>query len=296
MKTRIPLITGLLMLTLAAFWKFGLAPLWTQRLPPGWSWQADYIGFSTWSDPATGEIPAEDTVATYQRSMRIVSETERPRVVKVEDTYIIRDTNSSKVVYEYNLDFEVNPATGEHLAPEAQGQYLVFPRHVEKKTYSLRSNYLKGIPLAYQGEEDIEGITTYLFAYQGHGEYTESYIGTEQFPGVPVEAGQEIKCADDQFIFKAWVEPLTGEFLKIEESCYSGDYIYDIASGQKITAIARWEGKTAGDVVLIRSDQIRAERTRLLWFDEYLPAIATLIGVILLIWAGVKRSFGRSRT
>lgn len=159
----------------------------------------------------------------------------------------------------------------------------------------FRSNYLKGIPLEYQDEEDIEGITTYLFTYLGRGEYTESYSGTEQYPGIPVKVAQEIKCADDQLVFRVWVEPLTGEILKMMESCLSGDYIYDIASGQKITAVLRWAGTTGGDDVLIRANQIRAERARLQWFEVYLPAITALIGIILLVGEGVKRSSVRSR-
>ena len=121
MKTRFLLITGLLLLTLATAWKFVLAPQWTQRLPPGWTWQADYLGISTYPDPVTGEFPAEDIAATYQRSIRIVSETERPHVVNVEDAYITRDINSGKISWEYIINAEVNPATGEHLASDVRG-------------------------------------------------------------------------------------------------------------------------------------------------------------------------------
>lgn len=288
-KTRFLVLAGFLLLTLAIIWKFVIAPQWTQRLPAGWTWQARYIGISTYPDPITGEFPVDDIVAMYQRSLSIVSESERPQAVKVEDHYVLRDINSGVVTWEYNVQAKVNPATGEYLASNLKGQYLVFPRHVEKKTYIFRSNYIKGIPVTFQGEEDIEGIITYLFVYQGRGEYTESYLGTEQYPGVPIEARQEIKCADDQFIFKAWVEPLTGEILKVDESCLSGDYVYDIASGQQIAAILRWGGTTAGDDVLIRADWIRAERTRLLWLDIYIPAIIALIGFMLLIWAGINR-------
>ncbi|HBB86543.1 MAG TPA: hypothetical protein DC047_02880 [Blastocatellia bacterium] len=34
--------------------------------------------------------------------------------------------------------------------------------------------------------------------------------------------------ADDQFVFKVWVEAVTREIIKIEESCNSNDYLYDI--------------------------------------------------------------------
>lgn len=283
------LIVGGLFLVLAAVWKFSLAPRWTQRLPPGWAWRANYIGISATPDPASGRFPADNTTATYQRSTRIVSDAGRPHLVKAEDTFTIRDLNTGKITWEYITKAMADPATGVHLEPDVKDQVLVFPRHAEKKTYRLRSNYLKGVPLAYQGEEDIGGLMTYVYGYQGRGEYTESYLGTAQYPGVQIAAGQEVRCADDQFSFKVWVEPLSGEILKMDESCLSGDYIYDIADGRQIAPVLRWGGTTAGDDVLIRCDQVRADRRRLLWFDLYLPASVALMGMILLGWAGVSR-------
>lgn len=291
MKTKYILIMGLLLLALAALWKFALAHQWTQRLPPDWTWQADYFGVGTYPDPSTGDFPADDSVTTYQRSMSILSEDERPTAVTVEDAYIIRDLATGKVTWEYVVRADVNPATGGYLDAELRDQILVFPRHVDKKTYKLRSNYIQGIPLTYQSEEVIEGLATYRFAYEGGAEYTESYRGTDQYPGVPVEEGQEIKCADDQFQFKAWVEPYTGEILKVEENCLAGDYIYDIASGQKLAAVLRWSGATAGDDLLIRADKIRVERTRLQWVEIYIPAIIAFMGMILLAGAGVKHFY-----
>lgn len=295
MRPRTLLVSGLLVLALTGVWTIALAPRWTQRLPPGWAWEADYFGISTYPDPATGRFPVNDATGVYQRALRIVSATERPRAVTLEDAYITRNIDTGEVTWEYVLTADVNPITGEHLAADLRGQYLVFPRHVEKKPYRLRSNYLKDIPLAYQGEEAIEDLVTYRFEYTGRGEYTESYTGTAQYPGVRVDAGQEIKCADDRFTFKAWVEPRTGEILKIYEECLTGDYTYTIANGRQGAAVLRWAGTTAGDDVLIRADQIRADRTRLHWVAVYIPVGGGLIGMSLLIGAGVARYLVRTR-
>lgn len=106
---------------------------------------------------------------------------------------------------------QVDPQTGAHLQKEYLGDYYIFPRFVEKKTYKFRNNYVKGVPLEFKREEEVAGVQTYLFAYQGYGEYTESYAGTDEYPGIKIPPGQEIRCDDDQFSFKAWVEPVTGE-------------------------------------------------------------------------------------
>ncbi len=97
MINRILLITGSLLLLVALVWKISLAPHWTQRLPPGWTWRANYIGISATPDPATGRFPAENSPATYQRSTRILSDAGRPRHVKVEDSFTIRDIDTGKV-------------------------------------------------------------------------------------------------------------------------------------------------------------------------------------------------------
>ena len=116
--------------------------------------------------------------------------------------------------------------------------------------------------------------------HRGRGEYTESYAGTEQYAGTKVKPGQEIKCADDQFIFKVWVEPLTGGIIKIEESCHAGDYVYDIATGSRLEAVDRWSGATAGDDVFNRARRVGRERANQLWINRYIPALLLLAGFL----------------
>jgi len=65
------LIVGSFLLVLAAVWKFSIAPRWTQRMPPGWAWQANYIGISAMPDPASGRFPADNTTATYHHFLSL---------------------------------------------------------------------------------------------------------------------------------------------------------------------------------------------------------------------------------
>jgi hypothetical protein len=277
---RVFAVAGIILLSSAAVWRFGLAHRWTQRLPPGWSWTSVFVGFMTYADPQTGQLPARDVTTIYERRMAISSEADRPRAVSLEDVFVGWDPKTRQKVWEYITHAVVDPATGAHLQEEYAGDIYVFPRMVEKRVYRFRNNYVKGVPLAFQREEEVEGVLTYLFAYKGRGEYTESYAGTADYPGVRVAPGQEIKCADDQFVFKAWVEPVTGELLKLEESCYSGDYVYDIATGEQLAAIERWAGITGGDDVVRRADHIRRERTKYLLAARYFPAALLLAGLV----------------
>jgi hypothetical protein len=271
MRNKIFITAGLILLTLTAVWHFALVPRWTQRIPAGWQWGANYIGYQTYLDPQTGKVPEKDVPTTYSQTIEIVANSRRPGSVQLDARYLIHDIATGKVNWEYDYVAAVDPQTGAHLNPEYRGDYFLFPRNVERKTYNLRVNYLKGIPVAFQREEEVAGLAAYLFTYRGRGEYTQSYLGTAEYPGVHVKPGQEIKCADDQFVFKAWVEPVTGEIVKIEENCLSTDYIYDIASGKQIEAVDRWSGATAGNDVVNRVETVRRERTRLVWQIRYIP-------------------------
>lgn len=261
-------MAGALVSAVAALWLLLAGP--PPRIPPGWAWRAEFVGTFTPPDARTGALPEEDVLGIYERAVTVASEKGRPRSIVLEDDFIIRDPISGETTWRYTLHPKVDPRTGRHLEPGGTEDRIVFPRDVERRVYRLRLNYLEGIPLAFRGEDRIEGLDVWRFGYRGRGEYTESYSGTADYAGVPLEAGQEIRCADDQFTFFIWVEPLTGEAVKVSERCPSGDYVFDIASGERIAAVLRWGAETAGLDVLRRVEWVRVERRRLL-LRRYLP-------------------------
>ncbi len=280
MRKKVFIAAGLVLFGLTAVWQFVLVPRWTERIPAGWQWESNYVGYQTLADPQTGQMPEKDAAGTYSHAIAIVPNSRQPGSVELDDRYLIHDIASGQVTYAYNYHAPVDPRTGAHLKAEYRGDYFLFPRNVEQKTYTLRFSYLKGIPVAFQREDEVEGLATYLFTYRGRGEYTESYAGTAEFPGVQVKPGQEIKCADDQFIFKVWVEPVTGEIVKIVESCNASDYVYDIATGKQLAAVDRWGGETDGNDVTNRVDLVSRERTKLFWQTRYIPSSLFVAGLL----------------
>jgi hypothetical protein len=280
MRKKILMAVGLALFGLTAVWQFVLVPRWSERIPAGWQWETNYTGYQTWPDPQTGQMPKKDATGTYTHVMGIVANSRQPGSVELDDRYLTHDLATGRVTYEYNYQAQVDPRTGAHLKAEYRGDYFLFPRNVEQQTYNMRFSYLKGIPVAFQREEEVVGLATYLFTYHGRGEYSESYGGTAEYPGILVKPGQEIKCADDQFIFKAWVEPVTGEIIKIEESCSSNDYVYDIATGKQLEVIDRWGGETAGDDVIDRVATVRRERAKILRTTRYIPASLLVTGLL----------------
>lgn len=269
-------------LTAAAVWQFAIAGRWSYRIPRDWKNEMRYIGSQTNADPVTGIIPAANALAFYQRRIGVLSDSGWPRSVVLLDEYRVVEHGTNKTIFLYITSEKVDPRTGIRL-DEAGGDFAVFPRNVEKKTYFFSSNYLKHIPVSYERSEPVDDIDTYVFSYRGPAEYTEAYLGSADFPGVPVPAGREVRCADDQFFFRVWVEPVTGEIVQLEEGCPSGDYIVDRTTGKLLEAIDRWDGHSEGNVE--RTAAVRAERTRVLWGTRYLP-------LVLLAAAGMAAAAG----
>ena len=272
----------------AAGWQLWWARVGTRRIPEGWEWNAHYTGSMTFPD-STGLLPREDQFATYRRRVRWL-ESPTPGIVVLEDAFTILDPATRKVTYQYVTRERVERATGSYADPRYRDQVAVFPRHLERRTYILRANYLEGIPVAFEREEDVLGVPTYLFGYRGRAEYTASYAGTDEYPGVSVSPGQAIRCADDQFSYRAWVEPVSGEIVKLEEGCRSGDYIYDVASGRRMAAVGRWDGVTSGNDLYRLADASRRARARLLWGGRLGPLLAVTGFLILLTMARTTRS------
>lgn len=249
------------------------------RLPPDWRWDSDFVGIATSPDPRTGTFPRRDTPSRYERRVAVTATARDGTALRVRDAYMVRDPATQRKIYEYIYEADVDPQTGINLNPESGGDYFVFPRNVQPRTYTLRNAYLKGIPAAFQREEEVEGLRTYVFSYKGRGEYTESYAGTADYPGVAVAPGREIRCKDDQFAFRVWVEPVTGEIVKVAESCFSGDYVHDKKSGRALEPVLIWSGDTVGQDVIRRAARIQDERSRILLFTRYLPLALLLLGL-----------------
>jgi hypothetical protein len=283
-RSRAAFAVGVTLVGVAAAWQFAFARRWTQRIPPGWSSAVHYIGTATPADPRTGQLPPGGALEFYERGQRVTSDAGRPHWVEIEERYTVRDARSGRAVFDYTIRDTVNPQTGAHVDARHRGDVALFPRDAQPRTYRLRSNYVNGIPLTFEREETLEGLPTYLFAYRGRLEQTAVYANsTGDLGGFKVARGQEVHCFDDQFYYRIWVEPATGEQVKLEEGCPSGDYVFDLASGRPVMALARWTGVTAGDDLTQRIEEIRRSRWHYLWASRYLGLTLAASGIALIL-------------
>lgn len=200
-----------------------------------------------------------------------------PDLTRAEDRNVIRDAVTGAVTWEYIYQADVDRLSGQHVDALHKGDFWVFPRNVDSGSeYRWRQGYVEGLPLRFEAEETVAGVRTFVFAYEGAAEYTTSYAGSDAYEGVAVEPGQEIRCSNDEFWFRVWVEPLTGEIVRLSEGCMTGDSIYDRATRQIVAPVARWNGLSIESDALLH--WIRGERRRVLLWTVWIPGILAAIG------------------
>lgn len=275
-------ILGIVLIVMAAVWYSSLGPYLTPRVWPGWETKTTYLGTNNYPDPATGQFVGPGSVSAYERAFKAYRDTQNGGLM-IEESYTVFDVMTDAVTWQYIFNAPVDPQSGAHLSEKYHGSYFLFPRRVQKTTYIMSFSTYREVPMAFENEETIERLTTYLFSYTGAVDYAFAYASTDEYTGVDVGAGQEIKCWDDQLFLNAWVEPVTGEIVKFSESCFSGDYVYEQATGKQVAPVAIWSGETAGDALIARAVEVSGERSRVLWLNLYIPSLLAILGVLGLI-------------
>ena len=138
----------------------------------------------------------------------------------------------------------------------------------------------------FKKEDIVGGLRVFVFIFSGSLDFTKLYLGTDEYPGIVILPGQRIVGFDVQI--KVWVEPMTGNIIKISESS-QGDYVVDKKTGKKIEKIFVWEGKMTGNSanerVLKTKGQLRMMRIQQWW----VPSGLLVLGMALVGY-GVKNS------
>lgn len=281
MKTyRIPLLMlGLFLLILAGVWRFALSERWSQRFPDDWKWEISILGTTRYPDEATGDYPPEltfpddDDVNISEREITVSDDNAADGSILMSDHSTSRDVNTNAVIWEFTYTAEIDPETAKHTTEPHQEDYFLFPRNVEQKTYNIRHSSYQGLPLTFEGEEEIEGLLTYHFAFHGEMDNSAAY------PDQPLEENQSIRCSE--LYLEYWVEPVTGEIAKYREGCAS-DYVFDTQTNENLIPLSRWSAESGGDDIIRQVNDIKSQRRTLLWTSIYIPLLLAVAGVLAL--------------
>jgi len=281
------LIAGIILIALAAIWRFGIAPQKTLRVPKDWSMQAEYLGDLNYADE-NGVIPEKRDINVYKRNW-FVKEWSSDRAV-IRDIYKTYDIITGKITWAAELDFEVDPKTGKNLSypghPEAAGTYYFFPQNAAKQDYPAFESFLYPLTFKFDRIEKLAGLEIYVYRFRGDINFDEGYKGTDEYPGFKAPLGQTI--IGFGVIKEIWVEPRTGEMVKLLEDS-PGDYYTDVKTKKKIAGISAWKGETTGNTVELLVDRAKDIIFTLNLHRLWIPGVLFFSGVLLILLGVVRK-------
>jgi hypothetical protein len=184
-----------------------------------------------------------------------------------------------------------------------------FPFNTEKKTYPYFDPIAqKAFDVNYQGQEDVNGLTTYRFTqnigYSADGRlvapipYPSLYqnqddskvtasAGMWGLPGDPTEQVTMTRYYAAQRTF--WVDPVSGTIVK--ESDHANHYFARTDPLKPDLTMADYKVTSTEDTVESQVNAARDERDRLALWSRVLPITFTAIGLIALVGGGLLASF-----
>ncbi|KUI28789.1 DUF3068 domain-containing protein [Mycobacterium sp. GA-2829] len=183
-----------------------------------------------------------------------------------------------------------------------------FPFDTEKKTYPLFDPIAqKAYDANYDGEEDVNGLTTYKFTqnvgYDAEGELVEpvkysSLYEDDADAQVTARAGlwgiegdPEEPITMSRFYAAErtlWVDPVSGTIVKADEHAYH--YYARDALRPEVT-FADYTVTTTDETVEAQVADARSERDRVALWGRILPITFTAVGLVLLVGGALLGSF-----
>lgn len=165
------IVGGALLCVAAAVWHISVTPIWLKRIPLGWAWKSDYIGIATYANE-DGRFPTSDESSITKRDFSIVDQSQNSGIAQLVLQYVTLDPDNGHVTWESLIKKPIDTSSGEYAGADSQNEISLFPRHTQKRDYTHRFSYLKSLTMSFSGMENIGGLDTYLFRYQGRGAYT----------------------------------------------------------------------------------------------------------------------------
>lgn len=269
-------IVGVLLLVGAGVWYFMITPQYEQRFPDGWQYETDSLSRGSDPDPELpggwpeGHSVKDDPITLANRVISASAANAPDGVVEITDHYVVRDPISNAIIWDNEVTLLVDSFTGQIVADDNSLVYFFFPRNVQKTSYTVYN--VSPLIVNFQREEEVAGLLTYVFAFNGDYDSTSS-------TWMELESNQVVTCFDYEQVF--WVEPQTGEIVKDEYWC-EGDWVVNTDSNERLFPVTRWGGQTTGDDLIRRARVTREMLNTLQVNTLYVPGALALIGIILL--------------
>jgi hypothetical protein len=166
----------------------------------------------------------------------------------------------------------------------------VFPFGTQKQTYDVfDTNVNRAMPFRYAGTGTISGIPVYRFVER----VSSVNAGSQKIPGSLVGLKQQLVTLPESYtaVNTYWVDPETGATL---DTTQNQKLVLQDSTGRHRLLLLD------ADLIMVPSSVHTAVsldstgRTELRWFQNYVPLIAALLGIVLLI-AGIVLAFVRPK-
>lgn len=216
------------------------------------------------------------------------------------------DTHPGGAVQKPRTIEDNKPAT--NIALPHEGLSYRFPFNTEKKSYPYFDPIAqKPFDANYEGEEDVNGLTTYKFSqnvgYDADGKltkpikYASLYENDEDsevtarawlwgLPGDPEEPITMTRFYAAQRTF--WVDPVSGTIVKAEEHA---NHYYARDPLRPERALADYKVTSTESTVESQVEAARDERDRIALWTRILPITFTAAGLVALVAGALLGSF-----
>ena len=216
------------------------------------------------------------------------------------------DTHPGGAVQKPRIIEDNKPPT--NIALPHEGLSYRFPFNTEKKTYPFFDPIAqKPYDANYEGEEDVNGLTTYRFqqnvGYDADGKlveplkYASLYDNDEdgvvtaraELWGVPGEPDEPITMTRYYAAQRTfWVDPVSGTIVKAEEHA---NHYYARDPLKPEVALVDYKVTSNEDTVEAQVAAARDERDRVALWSRILPITFTAVGLVSLVAGALLGSF-----
>ena len=171
-------------------------------------------------------------------------------------------------------NYDINRFSKEHIPSSeisSRDGYLFAPRHLQKNQDFLywHVNYDQGLSMAFDGEEEVQGIKTYRYTSSFTSDQTDHLT---HLPGVPGERGINLDVS-----LSLWIEPMSGYLVKYEDDAIA--YYYDQKTGSRIHPWNKFSNRYARSSIQNHVENAKAAKTSIIIIEFVLPL---LLGTFLL--------------
>ena len=268
-----PLFILTAFLILAALLRFLIAPL-LEQLPAGYSNTITLSEDDKFRASPDGEWQSSTLVTT-----RVDQEIATSGTVAIIEgglhVYFINGAVNFEVTSLYGVDRRTRKNVRRYGQVDRSGQFL-FPTHVQRIGYPIWDPWFVGLrQTSFDHNEKLDGLQVYVFRFLGTG--MDETVGYNYLADVPEKY---LAHTDGQGML--WVEPLSGNVVKYEDSGTS--YFVDPANGKRVADFNQWSEKSTPETITAQLALAHAMRLRIQALEDWLPGGLVLAGLVSLAW------------